>query len=282
MSIESRELDSSFLDSAADRAMQIERALGHVARAVELELADIALMNGNLDEETKAKISKLGEHLVKISRGSDYLLGGIARTTGVVLESSAPYLRDTEPTPPLPVHEPEPLLDEPEPLEKPVQQDSVTGEDVRKKETVSDVSLYERIVDIERFPSMKLREGHSPVEIIVTGNTNLKVGDRDIQLDSHERYLFNALMLLRDKPRSAKEIREFGFFPGAKDSTANQAFSKSMGNLAEQLNMSAGVEVIKKLGQARSTRYAVNPDAVLTDLRTDEERDKIVLDVKKN
>ena len=82
-------------------------------------------------------------------------------------------------------------------------------------------------------------------------------------------FLFNALMLLRDKPRAAGEIRELGFYPEATNGTATANFSTSMKGLSELLNQAAGIELIKKVGTRADTRYCVNPNLVLRDERID-------------
>ena len=300
------ELPPSLIDVATERATQIERAVSHVARAVELELADIALTNGNLDDETRAKLAKLGEQLVKISRGADYLLGGIARTSGVVLETNAPYLEQpipsVEPTqerqlpPTAPAHAG--IVETPAapaedtaivrfPVRLPLEPRQSGGEQAARREPATErderegeLDLYARIVDVSRTPKMAPKEGVPIIELSIQDNTTLAVGERTLELSDHERYLFNALIILRDKPRPAGELKGFGFYPDAKTSTANQALSKEMGALSAKLNKAAGIEIIKYLGERMGRRYAVNPNVVLKDLRTDEQRAEVV-EVKK-
>lgn len=130
-------------------------------------------------------------------------------------------------------------------------------------------NLYARIVSLEKLPAIEPREGAAPIEVEIIDNSTLRLGGQVIRLRDHERYLFNALMLLRDQVNTATRLREFGFYPSAKGTTVNQAFSKSMNQLTALLNEAAGIEILKKLGQGRGTRYVVNPDLVLTDIRTE-------------
>ena len=149
-----------------------------------------------------------------------------------------------------------------------------------RKEVSFDGDLYERLLTLDRLPDIPLAEGASPIEIEIVDNTTLRVGDQIIHLGAHERYLFNALMLLREEISVGPDLRAFGFYPGSKDATANQAFSKTVSSLLGQLNEAAGIEIIKKIGERRGTRYAVNPSLLLTDIRTDEDLAREISDIR--
>ncbi|MBI2591909.1 sigma-70 family RNA polymerase sigma factor [Candidatus Saccharibacteria bacterium] len=149
----------------------------------------------------------------------------------------------------------------------------------RSSERISAGNLYARLIDLDRIPEVPLREGLTPVEIAIVDNTTLRIGDENVRLGAHERYLFNALMLLRDKQNAARNLRVFGFHPEAEYATATVVFSKTANSLLEQLNNAAGIEIIRRLGQRRSTCYVVNPRLLLTDLRTDEDRAAEIFDL---
>jgi len=261
----------TFLDSSSQQTERIERSLQHVTRAVELVLADIAL-NGEVDEQQKQKLTKLGQHLMKISNDSDYLLGDITQTTGLVFESDTPQLTTAPQEHAQPVEAQTTVLsEEPKP------------ENAEPKEDATDMDFYTRILDLEHFPDVRPEEIESPIEVSIKDNATLGTGEQSIKLDKHEVYLFNALMYLRDQPRTAVELRKFGFCPDAKSPAAtNQTFFQSINGLMDQLNGVLGLQVIGKSGRARGTRYSVNPNLVLSDYRSEDDRAKAGQDVKKN
>lgn len=255
-----RESSPSLIDVA------IEQAVTDMALAVELELAEVSQNVDLLDEDYRGRIAKLGEQLIRVSRGSDYLLGGMPPTT----------VSETGTTPVIEV--PAPVVP---PAQPPAARPSVPTPEagaaengagaVEQEEFIDKDDLYAGIVDLERVPTMALKEGAPAITVSVLNGNKLGVGQRSIALSGHELYLFNALILLRDKARAAEELRGFNFAPDSSNGTAQIAFNKAMNSLSAQINGAAGLEVIKRVGQARGTRYAVNPNLVLKDLRTNED-----------
>ncbi|MBI2009367.1 hypothetical protein HYS84_03060 [Candidatus Saccharibacteria bacterium] len=290
MTGESGELRPSSIDVA------IERALADVAHAVELELAEVAQNVDLLDGEYRGRIAKLGEQLIRVSRGSDYLLGGMPPVTVTelgttpVLEAPA-FVRPVVPVEPASQRPHSPVAPPPQPpvVRSPVPTpEAGTAADngasaAEQEEDVDKDNLYAGIIDLDRIPTMALKEGAPAITVSILNGNKLGVGRRSIVLSSHELYLFNALMLLRDKARTAEELRAFNFAPGSSNGNAQIALNKAVNSLSAQLNGAAGLEVIKKIGQTRGTRYAVNPNLVLEDLRTDEDAAvEVGTDVKKN
>ncbi len=139
--------------------------------------------------------------------------------------------------------------------------------------------LYKRVCDLEAFPAIQLLEGAPVIKLTVAGNNHVRLGDRVLTLDKHELYLFNAMLMLRDGVRTGGELRAFGFYPEASsDGSIAGTFSKAMNGLIEKLNSTAGIELFKKTGAARGTRYIVNPNLVLEDGRDPNSPDYIPTD----
>jgi hypothetical protein len=137
------------------------------------------------------------------------------------------------------------------------------------EELTSEV-LYSRIINPDLTPKMRPKTEQFP--IMVSGNRELKVKGNTIQLGKHELFLFNALLILREEPRSAQELKELGFYPDAATGNAiNQAFYQGMTKLIEKVNQAAGREIFKKIGERLGAQYVVNPDLVLLDMRDEEE-----------
>lgn len=275
------DLQVSFFDPALERLERIEHALHHVGKAVELELADVALDPSTLTDDVKAKLQEIGGSLLRIVQTGQSVAGDIFVATGdepvevVAQAPAAPAPRPSvgqtrsrrrspstasthRPATPSPRRDVSPPADGSEPV-APV-----------AEAQESEQGLYARIIKPEETPEMRRAEGARKIDVTIVADDRVKIGDREIVLGNHERFLFNALMMLREEPRAGAEIRELGFFPEATNGKTNATFSTSMRNLSELLNTAAGVELIKKVGAGQATRYCVNPNLVLEEGRTED------------
>ncbi len=290
-------------DMFLEKAVNIERALGHLAKAIELDLVDVALNPEGLTDEDRARYAALGQRLAELSGISYELVMDISQATGIPL-SDYDESRDKQsdqqaeqPLPPAPaapksaeastlpqsqrdtqsgvkngqhdsteaavVQSPRPY---PETPEGAAMTDSTAGAGERQEES----ELYKKIVDPARLPVMRPVEESEAIIIKIVGNNTALLSDQKLILRGHELYVFNALLLLRDASRSAVELKSLGFYPNATQSTANAAFARAMQELSDKLNRAVGKEVVKRIGAARSTAYAVNPKLVVVDLRETE------------
>lgn len=295
------ELDA-FLDVSLEKATRIGQALGHLAKAVELGLVDVALDPSIANNGSREKFVLLGQKLGELSGMSYELLADLSSTTGI------PIQVDEETQRTLPAQErllvtPEPAtaddakVGEQEQAASPVRKEDDGGPTGRtvvapapepsapvKQEAASEQNdLYQRIVELSRLPEMRPVDEAEAVRSEVIADDRIRIGQQEIVLQKHELFLFNALLLLRDEPRSGRELRDLGFYPGAKSTTSsNNAFSVAMNKLTEQLNQVAKKEIIKKIGEKRATRYALNPRLVLTDVRDETLPTEAPEGVKKN
>ena len=260
----------------------INRALADIAGAVKLELVEVIQSLDLLDKVSRSRLAKLGEQLIRISQGSGILMGDESAQT--LTETRVLSLETTtelpKPIVTLPNRELQPIKSVALPKASTVEQPSIAGGLLREKgsstvetETKTEKNnLYTGIVSLELLPTMALKEGAPSATVSILNGNSLGIGGRNFALKGHELYLFNALLLLRDKARTAEELRAFNFAPNCSNGTARIAFNKSMRSLSSKLNGAAGLELVKQLGQTRGTRYVVNPNLVLEDFRTDEDK----------
>ncbi len=294
----------SFVGASAERMVRVERALDQLAKAIHLDLADIALGSGEIDEQTLETLRSLGQTIVGIAATSYDLLKDLQVVVGEEVEVPSQNETTLVPTTVVPpegnkqptrvttsttnqpkTRQARPQTEKQEAEELSNEVDKGTTETEAEHEARG--NLYLRIVNPEELPKMKVLDEKKTVEVSIVGAQKLQVGERRFRLKGHSLFLFNAMLLLRDQPRSAAEIRELGFYPGATNGTAQSIFSSTMISLTELMNKAAGVELLKKVGAGRSTRYCVNPNLSLIDDRKDEseepeDNDEAALAAKKN
>ncbi len=298
---------TSFIEPALERALRIERASIHLARVVELELTDISLTGEEIDERTKSALHKLGGAFLRLSTMSMNLTNSIADSIGkspLLSETSnvQPLLQPTTKesqditVPDVIQHESVTPTQSPQPSPKPhvsrldqvrhrptepSSEESTKRTRERKKQ---EGELYQAIITTDKTPQLELREGRVAKEVVITSDNTINIRDHEISLENDELFIFNGFMLLRNGLITAKDIRSLGFRPDASDASSATAFSKAVNTLLPAINQAAGVELIKKLGERRNTKYAVNPDLTLVDKREIivSESDDIAEIVKKN
>lgn len=287
---------NSFVDLSLEKLGRIEQAVVHLAKAIELDLVDVALDPTIASNGSRERYAQLGSRLAELSGISYELVMDISQATGIAIEgiegpqsrmgggeeSQQPAL---QPAQPLPLGEgttsatapPAPeLADSASEASSapaaPIANQVTTPADSSAKpketaETEKDPSrLYERIVELEELPEMRPVEEDEAIQLVVWKDNSIKLKDREIKLNRNELFLFNAMILLRDRPRSSSELRALGFEATGK-TPASVAFGNAVKPLIEKLNRAAGKEVIKKLGERRNTKYAFNPKVVLSDFR---------------
>lgn len=284
-------LPDSFLDPALSQLERLEFAINRVGQAVELELANIALDPTTLDDETREKLQAIGNRLLEIATTGSTVAEDVNGMLGIetdVPASQRPPVQHTEHRPPTapigrrPRVRREPATaatphtpttrTAPTPAKAPVVAPVAVSEPVKPTEAEAqktESDLYKRLINIEQTPQMQRAEGAVPVEVAVTADDRIRIGDRELIITGHNRFLFNALMLLRDRPLAAGDIQELGFYPEATNGSKSANFSTMIKGLSELVNQAAGIELIKKVGTGTNTRYCVNPNLVLKEERPD-------------
>lgn len=279
--------NSSFLDLSLQKADNIERALIHLAKAIELDLVDVTLDPTIASNGNRERYAQLGSKLAQLSGISYELMADIAAATGIAIEQSdegAPELEAPAAQPALPDHstaseasaapEPEAEAASSKPTTPPATPAPSAEAKVAAPPTAeasgetkpSGSELFEKIIDLVHIPEMRPVDPEEAINIEICGNSVVKIKGHEISLSANEVFILNGLLMLRDKPRSSSEIRALGFEPTGKTPPAT-AFANAMKPLIGKLNNTAGKEIIKKLGERRNTQYAFNPRAVLEDVR---------------
>lgn len=298
--------DVDLLSVTLEKAARIEQALGHLAKAIELGLVDVALDPSIASNGSRERYIELGQKLAEISGLSYELVTDISEATGIPIqvdgETDAAQAELGSPTPALPtpslreagepvaavVTPPAPLPTPPPTPRSASASPTPTGEGSHESLTAEE--LHQRLVDPSRLPKMREVPEGQEISITILGDNKIRVRDRelrerDLTLSTKEIFILNALLLLRDKPRGAAELRALGFQVEGKANPV-VTFSRLMKPLMDRINRAASKEVIKKIGEKRNTQYAVNPNAVLTDARQEPVADGVTgedaHDVKKN
>lgn len=291
---------ASFVDRSLEGATRVEKALIHLAKAIELDLVDVTLDPSVASNGSRDKYAMLGSKLAEIAGISFELVHDIADATGLTIEGADQLEGKGElpqpALPPAPLSLPESSTPEAgtsqhetadldtearsasgEGSAEPVEQPAPTAEQSKAEPQTSSEQeqssrrLHEKIIDLNETPVMRPVDEAEAIHITVGNDNTIIIKERSIGLSPNETFLLNALLLLRDKPRSSSELRALGFEPEGK-TPASTAFANTIRPLMEKLNQAAGKEIIKKLGERRGTQYAFNPRAVLSDLRgTDQE-----------
>jgi RNA polymerase sigma factor (sigma-70 family) len=134
-------------------------------------------------------------------------------------------------------------------------------------ETGGTADLYSRIIDLADLPPAP-ESVPDFVRVEILTDDMLRIGAEKVKLGSHQLYLFNALLLLRDKPRSAAELRAFGFYP---DASHNRVVASTLTHAMKALNAKfvkgANTEAVVKTGEGRDMNYQLRPGLVLSDIR---------------
>lgn len=287
---------NSFVDLSLEKLGRIEQAVVHLAKAIELDLVDVALDPTIASNGSRERYAQLGSRLAELSGISYELVLDISQATGIAIEGvEAPQSRmgGGEEGQPQPLQAPQPLsLGEggasasapeapalPDPASEAASTPPVAAtnqvttpadsstQPKEASETEKDPSrLYERIVELEELPEMRPVEEDEAIQLVVWKDNVVKLKGREIKLNRNELFVFNAMLLLRDKPRASGELRALGFEVTGK-TPPSVAFGNAVKPLIEKLNRAAGKEIIKKLGERRNTKYAFNPKVVLSDFR---------------
>lgn len=290
MANQAGELPGQFLDAAFERYSRIEVASSHVAKAVALELADVIMDPDGISDEQKARFAAVAGKLVDIIGLSQELLTDIVGVTGIgvqlgsgtiVVETTHPEISGGQQAI-SPGDEAQTGGGSKESTDaKGVGPDSkgtrrrrsadtpTGGGPAASEETQTQLpELYGAIVDPASTPEMQVDESKKAV-LSIWADDEIKLGDNSVVLRFHQRYLFNALMRLRDMPREASEIQDLGFYLDAKNKTARtRAFNTQIGELLTQVNQAAGREVFKIVEKDGNKWYVVNPHVVLEDNRS--------------
>ncbi|HEX6462287.1 MAG TPA: hypothetical protein VFZ58_03365 [Candidatus Saccharimonadales bacterium] len=299
-------LPSSFIDPAIERVGRVEHALSHVIKAVQLELADLALEASFTDQEKEERLKVLGGALLRLSTNSLTAANGIADMLGkeqfVIANKNGQQQISIEPRPlynaEQPVASVETVGDIPSSEKRHTPQ--VSGSELDHARPSSDPhladigkvdselssekqqgELYQAIIPESKTPIMELREGmNAPIHITITSDNTIEIAGTQLQLEGDKLFIFNAFMMLRNTKIAASDVRELGFKPDSTRSAIAQAFSRHASNLREELKQAAGIEIVKRLGDKRNTRYVVNPAVVLHDNRVTSSEQATI--VKKN
>ncbi|GEM_PF-4105857 len=129
--------------------------------------------------------------------------------------------------------------------------------------------LHNRFVDPALLPEVPPVSKADAIHAEITGNNVITVGEQPLTLKPHQLFAFNALLLLRDRPSTARELRALGFCSHLeKPTSVRQHFSKTMAQLIVTCNAASSADIIIKSGPRRATRYMINPRFLITDRRS--------------
>lgn len=297
-------LPPSLIDVTLETAQRIERSLVHAVGAAGLVLANLELNTEPMDDLTKEQAQKLGQVLLRISSLSMDSAQSIAGILGEnQLETNMPAVAPEQPRA---ADNSQPSTQRPAPETIPaptVTRSTSNGDDggllpassirdqlavppeTRKPaghEKEFEGELYQAIVAVDKTPIMELPAEREPIEVAIIGDNTLLIDGEEFTVKGDRLFLFNAFMMLRESFITSKAIRELGFRPDATTSMASQAFSRTVGPLLEDLKQAAGIEMVKRIGNRGTTKYAVNPAIVLIDKRDHNTPEGAAENVKKN
>jgi len=127
--------------------------------------------------------------------------------------------------------------------------------------------LFSAIVPASETPEMSHAD-LDPINLFIVDDRTILLGDTSVRLSGQQLYVFNAMMLLRDRARNYNELLSLGYRSETESElSAKQMIGKAVSKLIETLEQAAGVEIIIKSGKTRSLKYVVNPALVLHDNR---------------
>jgi len=137
---------------------------------------------------------------------------------------------------------------------------------VSEKTSEAPATLYSKILPLVQTSPEVLPEGS--VMIQISGDNELQIGERYVQLKGAALYLWNALMLNLGGPRSSSELRALGFL-GNDDarSRVDYRFYYAMKRLNATLAGAAGQPLILKQGTASAMTYQLAPQVIVVDRR---------------
>jgi hypothetical protein len=282
------------LNNSSDR---IRRALGCIGQAYLIGKAtnELDKLNGNIiDPEIIAKRQKVEQSLFQIAELAAFIVSDVnIDEINTLTEQMSPMLTEGNNQPPagelLPNDTRQPIVEDAKNNNEPhcptsgrlsrtpqsKKQSSMRGQ---KK---FDCEYYEAIISLEDVPVIENGDGNSPIDVTITSDETIMLNGNTIILNDDKLFVFNALMLHRDRPRTAREIRRLGFRPTEQQpSVINNAFHSAIKTLAEELDQAAGVEIIEIEGKTVNTRYIINPSVMLIEGR--DANDKQVRGSKKN
>jgi hypothetical protein len=265
---ESSEGSVAVLDQTLDSVNRVGQALTHAASALELQLVDVALDPNLAQGESRQRLTRIAQALADMSGVCNVLVSDISQAAGIPVQAEGNGQEagnDSDDA----ITAPAAVLSSAGPEESEKQAEIA----IKNADLPSSEELYSKVIDLSLMPEVE-----TPSEELVFANIvsdkEIEIGKHRIKLEGHDLYLFNAMLLLRDKAQEPSELREMGFnAQGTKDSVRH-TFSKVFKNLAARINGVAGEVIIRQDNHGRATRYAVNPKLVLLDLRNQEAEEK--------
>ncbi len=282
-----------FLASAVQRAGQIEAAVVHLAKAMQLHLVDSALDPDSHTAEDVETLADLTRRLAQITGVSRALLGDVAAVVDgppvvhaevttvepVAVSAPARLISPIQTAPALPVAvalppasataAPASIAQPPRPTPPPRPQGDRFGRGASAAETGQSDEvemLYRRVIDPSRQPAMRPVAPGEAIRVTIVADNTIQIGEQSITLSRNQLFLFNALMLRRGICTS-RELRAFGFLRGRTEGTVKTTFSQTMAALLELLDQVPEVKIITRIGSGFQSKYAVNPKLVLVDMR---------------
>jgi hypothetical protein len=264
----------SFLDPALIRAQQFEGAFRQLAKTIYLELADIQTQGGELSDEQKEQLSKLGDMTIRMSELMSALETSVDEVLGGHSPSSTPpdlECLDEDPIQLEPSNDlvmVRELLGEPSKL---VECDNANGKFYEK--------FRQAIIPPDEMPAVELLEDEEPLVITIISDHMLAINGETIKLVGDRLFVFNALMTLRDGRISGGTIRRMGFrSPDKNPDYAAHTCIRLTERLQADFNTFTGIEAIKKT----KVRYQIDPTLQFIDKRDERTTAEGGNDVKKN
>lgn len=132
--------------------------------------------------------------------------------------------------------------------------------------------LHNRFIPGSLIPHGQSSSESETIELTIDNDYTMHLGEHEIVLGGLEIYVFNTLLLLRDRQPTASELRSLGFSTTSSSPAAvRKAFRNAYELLAEQLNVNGNQPLVAAEGdEPESAHYFLNPNLVVTDRRTHE------------
>jgi hypothetical protein len=242
----------SLIQHATARTERIERAFHHVAAAIHLELADLALAPNIVDPAKQDDLAEFGQKLLELVKEGGGLLKEIIESGAVAVEENGGGL-------PLRITSPAEVLAE---LEAPSPNgDSAT--DGGLQDTGDSHETPEEEAQIEADSDVQPETALPCIDIIVDDDRMLT--NKFLKLThTREIELLQLLPKLDRQPLTRKWVMQHGFYSEGKTPVArNQAFVEAIASVTTNLEAACFKPVLEKVGIKGGTRYLVRSPMII-------------------
>ena len=254
--------DHENISAVADDVLEKVRDIESVLSNLRLELANIALIRGVLDDVTTDRLSRVTKDLARLSLLSLESVDMVNRVVGGedVYHSLEKQISSQD-FPAQGVEKWPRNGNEPHGWNR--RMDELRGR-------LREGQFYEGIIDPAIVPSPEFPEGETALEITILSDNRIRVNGEDILLEEENLFIFNTFMYLREFAVSGAIMKQFGF--RSKDlRQPDQRFTKGLQNVRLSISKFANFPAIERWGVGVGTRYKVSDRIILTDRRQEVE-----------